>query len=79
MIVRDMNRIIKDVMADHRDNTSTANIKCFIYPNKTTQAEVQEEIKDAPIVETGITIPVIETGVVPPIEVIPPVITKPTT
>lgn len=70
MIVRDMNRIIKWVMADHRDSTKTANIKCFIYPNKTAQTEIPEEITD---------IPVIETGVVSPIEVIPPIIIKPTT
>lgn len=79
MIVRDMNRIIKGVMADHRDNTSTANIKCFIYPNKTTQAEVQEETDETPIVETGISIPVIKTGIIVPVEIIPPVIKNPTT
>ena len=79
MIVRDMNRIIKWVMADHRDNTKTANIKCFIYPNKTVQTEIPEEITDTPVIETGIIIPVIKTGIVSPIEVIPPIIIKPTT
>lgn len=57
MIVRDMNRIIKGVMADHRDNTSTANIKCFIYPKKQVIIEDNEETIETPTIETGIVLP----------------------
>jgi len=32
MIIRDMNRVWRNIMSDHWDTTSTANIKCFIYP-----------------------------------------------
>jgi hypothetical protein len=37
-------------MADHRDNTSTANIKCFIYPKKQTTTNDNDNI---PVIETG--------------------------
>lgn len=41
MVVRDMNRLTRGIMADHRENTSTANIKCYIYP-KTSVIEEKE-------------------------------------
>jgi len=54
MIVRDMNRIIKGVMADHRDNMSTASVKCFIYP-KAGVSNTNNEVNTTPEVETGTT------------------------
>ncbi|MBU0627082.1 hypothetical protein KKG31_04815 [Patescibacteria group bacterium] len=36
MIVRDMNRVGKFIMTDRREETDDVNIKCYIYPNRTT-------------------------------------------
>lgn len=67
MIVRDMNRVGKFIMTDRREETDDVNIKCYIYPNRTTSTT------------TTITIPTIMDTwtIVPPTIIIPP--TNPTT
>ncbi|MEI6426646.1 MAG: CHAP domain-containing protein [Candidatus Absconditabacteria bacterium] len=71
MIIRDMNRIIKGSMSDHWDNTSTANIKCFIYPNKTTLPETNND--NIPVVTP--VVPVVTPVVIPVVIPVVPVIT----
>ena len=59
-------------MADHRDNTSTANIKCFIYPKKQATTNDNDNI---PVIETGTSINTGNTTT----PVIIPISEKPTT
>ena len=70
MIIRDMNRIGRNIMSDHRDTTKTANVKCYIYPKKeTTQTVVTPTV---PVVTP--TIPVV-TPTVPVVTPTVPVVT----
>lgn len=48
IIIRDMNRVAKNIMSDHWENLETANIKCFIYPKPENTVEIQNET-----IETG--------------------------
>ena len=73
MIIRDMNRIGRNIMSDHRDNTKTANIKCFIYPKKeATTVIVTPETPVVPVVTP--VVPVV-TPVVPVVTPVVPVVT----
>lgn len=44
IIVRDMAWVARGMMSDRREDLTTANVKCYIYNNKTTTPETNETI-----------------------------------
>jgi hypothetical protein len=62
IIVRDMARVGKYTMSDRWEDTTTAQVKCYIYNNKNTTTE------------PAVTPPIIVT---PPVVIIPPVVVTP--
>ncbi|HCY21069.1 TPA: hypothetical protein DIC40_04415 [Patescibacteria group bacterium] len=53
LIIRDMNWIAKSIMSDRREDSKNENIKCYIYPGKTTVDETINTITDKFNVNTG--------------------------
>jgi hypothetical protein len=72
MIIRDMNRVGRNIMSDHRDTTKTANVKCYIYPKKETTPTVPVVTPTVPVVTP--TVPVV-TPTVPVVTPTVPVVT----